>query len=351
MYEAQADCWYRAGEYEKASDGYATAYRLVGNDRVAQGRLLLMRSWIEEKVGKYSRALRWAARARTALNGLGDPSAARQAARATSWYAVVLQTKGRTNEALRWAGQALTQAQAADDPEALGEAHNVMGWALGALGREGAQEHFQRSLEAYQRSGNIVRQAGILANMGLVCQWEGRWDEALSYYERGRDGSLKVGNTIPAGLARINMAEILVDRGQFADAEEHLLETMPLWRASHYRLFLGACLLLLGRASLRSGRCDEALRRLEEARTNFLSVEADEEIPAVDAMIAECRMLMGEPDAALDLANSMLKRAGASNAVARTVPLLKTCARSRADRARRGRWRAPRAGREPGGGA
>ncbi len=67
------------------------------------------------------------------------------------------------------------------------DAYFVMGWAYGELGKEGAQPLMERSLEAYQRAGNLVRQAGVLSNLGVVCQWEGRWDEALSYYERGRD--------------------------------------------------------------------------------------------------------------------------------------------------------------------
>ena len=177
IYESQAHCWYRAGEYQKASDGYAAACRLCADDRLAEGRLLLMRSRVEEKVGKYSVALRWASKARNAVSESNDPRAARQAARATSWYAAVLRTKGRLVHALRWGEQALIEAEAANDPDARGEAHNVMGLALGALGKDGAQAHFRRSLEAYERSGNLVGQTNLLSNMGLVCQWEGRWDD------------------------------------------------------------------------------------------------------------------------------------------------------------------------------
>jgi hypothetical protein len=44
-------------------------------------------------------------------------------------------------------------------------------------------------------------------------------EEALSYYERARQESLKVGGTVNAALARLNMAEILTDRGEWAEAE------------------------------------------------------------------------------------------------------------------------------------
>ena len=76
------------------------------------------------------------------------------------------------------------------------------------------------------------------------------------------------------------MAEILIERGEWAEAETLLLETLRFWRASEYRYFLGAGLSLAGRVSLRLGRLDEALSRLDEAKANFLHVGAGEEMEA-----------------------------------------------------------------------
>ena len=320
--EALADSWYRAGEFRKASEAYTAARRLVAGDALTEAGLLLKRSWLEERLGKYPQALRWAARARKALKGLEGPAAARQAARADAWYATVLQAEGRTSDAVRWAERTVVAAEAVDDPQALGAAYFVMGWACGVLGKEGAETLLQRSLEAYGRSGDRVRQAGLLSNLGVVCQWEGRWDDAMAYYERGRDESLKVGNTVDAAVARINVAEILADRGDVAEAEALLVETLPLWKASEYRYFLGGCLWLLGRVSLRAGRLDDALSRLEEARSHFLHVGAEQEVLDVDARIAECRVSMGDSDAAIELARNTLSRADSSNGVAKVVPLL-----------------------------
>jgi len=322
-YTRQAECWYRAAEFHKAADGYAAAYRLCKGNPVDEANLLLKRARVEEKLGKYHRALSWAARARKAVKGLNDPEATRQAAQASTLSAVVLQVEGRQLDALRWAKRGVVAAEAADAQNALGEAYHVMGWAFGVLGKEGARQLYHRSLDAYQRSGNLVRQAGVLSNLGVVCQWEGSWDEALSYYERSRDESLKIGSTINAGVARINIAEILIDRGELAEAEELLLETLPLWKASRHRYFLGACLSFLGRVSLRAGRLDEALKRLEEARANFVHVRAESEVPPVDARIAECHVCMGKIEPALALVDGLLSRAGSSDSLGTVVPLLK----------------------------
>ena len=314
--------WYRAGEFSKASEVFTATRPMLAHDPMADSGLLMKLSQLEEKLGNYTAALRYIDQAREALQGLTGPEPARQAARAAAWYATVLQAEGRTDDALSWADRTLVEAEAVDDAEALGDAYFVKGWAFGELAREGALALMQQSLNAYRRSGNLVRQAGVLMSLGVVCQWEGRWDEALSYYEKGRDESVKIGDTVGAALARINVAEILTDRGEWAEAETTLLDTLPLWKASQYHYYLAACMSLLGRVSLRRGRPEEALARLEDAKANFMHVGAEQEVPAVEARIAECRVALGDPDGALAIVTALLDRAGSSTGVARVVSLL-----------------------------
>jgi tetratricopeptide (TPR) repeat protein len=81
---------------------------------------------------------------------------------------------GRTeeNEAIDYAERTAAEAEAADDPQALADAYFVMGLGYGELGKEGAIQLLQRSLEAYQRAGNPVRQAALLSDLGVVCPWK-----------------------------------------------------------------------------------------------------------------------------------------------------------------------------------
>ncbi|MBK7743754.1 MAG: tetratricopeptide repeat protein [Betaproteobacteria bacterium] len=320
--ESLADCWYRASEYRKALDAYTAAQALVAGHRLLEADVLLKLSRVEEKLGQYPEALRWVERAREALEGQQGPDAARQAAQASAWYATVLQAQGRSAEALQWAEQAAREAEAVDDAETLGNAYFVQGWAHGVLGKEGAEALMLKSLEAYRKSGNRVRQASILSNLGAACYFEGRWDDAMAYYERGREESLRVGNLVHAAAARLNVAEILTDRGELAEAESLLQQTLPLWKSSEYRYFLGACHWMLGRVSLRGNRLDEALTRFDEARKLLLEVGAEHEVVDIDARVAECRLLKGDPDSALAAAEEMLGRADAAEAVARLTPPL-----------------------------
>jgi predicted ATPase/class 3 adenylate cyclase len=322
VHQALGDAWYRAGEFRKALEVYTETRPMFKADRLGEANLLWWLSSVEEKLGRYADALRWTDEARSLLQGLTGETAARQLARVAAWHAMLLQFEGRTVEALESAERAVADVEAANDSEAFGDIYLVIGWAYAELRREGAEGYWQRSLEAYERAGHLRKQAQALSNLGVLCQWEGRWDEALSYYERGRDAAVKIGNAVTAALARINIAEVLADRGEWKEAEVLLLETLPLWKASNYRYYLGGCLTLLGRVLMRTGRADEAVSRLEEAKKYFQDVGAEQEVPVVEARIAEALVVKGDLDAALELVNSLLARSTSSTGVARVTPLL-----------------------------
>ena len=118
IYAAQAECWYRAAEFEKAADRYRCCMPAPQGDPVEEAKLLLKRAGVEEKLGKYNRALRWAARARKAVKGLDDREATRQAAQASPLVRRrCCKCEGRQRDALRWARRGVVAAEAADDPE------------------------------------------------------------------------------------------------------------------------------------------------------------------------------------------------------------------------------------------
>lgn len=322
VHESQGDCWYRAGEMAKATEAFTTARQLFAGEKLKESELMLKRSHLEQKLGRYSQAMAWATRAANAVAGVGGVEPARRAARANAWYANVLQAAGRTSDAMRAAERAIREAESTGDQEALGASCFVMGWAYGELGKAGAEPFLQRALEAYCKSGNALRQAALLSNLGVVCQWEGRWDEALSYYERARNDFEKLGSRIDATLARMNLAEILSDRGQLDEARSLLQEALLVWRASRYRYLLGACLWLLSGVSVRAGRTDEAMVQLAEARTLFAALKREEEVCDVDARIAECQLFAGDTSAAMALLETALAHARACKAGGKHVALL-----------------------------
>jgi class 3 adenylate cyclase/tetratricopeptide (TPR) repeat protein len=322
VHESLGDVWYRASEYGKAADAYNAAKTMAGDETLRGASLMLKLSFVEAKLGNQQKALDFAMQAREILQQLPGPDAAKRFAEAGAWCANVLHLEGRNKEALEWAQRAAKEAEAADDVDSLGEAYFAMGCAYGELRMDGAEALMERSLEAFGKVRNLTRQVGVVLTLGVLFQWEGRWDEALTCYERARELSTKVGNVAAGAAARLNLAEILCDRGEWAEAETLLLETLPLWKSSQFRFFLAACLSVLGRVSLRLGRLDEAMNRLEDAKSHFAAVSAEGEVPPVDARIAECQVEMNRLDETIALADDMLARASESDSIGKLVPLV-----------------------------
>ena len=111
-------------------------------------------------------------------------------------------------------------------------------------------------------------------------------------------------------LAADNGAQFLSDRGYYEDAESVLRASARVWKAIGHREFLGLCLNLLGRNCARTGRFDEALALLAEARGELDFVGAAAEVLDTDAKIAECHALRGSSVHALETADEALAGAG-----------------------------------------
>ena len=305
VYARMSEVLIQAGNYRRAAMANNTARRLAKEDPLRLAQLLLIRSQIEETLGSYPQALRWASMGRRLLDGVDGVAASKQRALLAAWYATVLQAEGRARDALSWAERAIAEGESADEKDALARAYNAVDGSNFVLGRP-TGENWQRALHLYEEIGDLVGQARMLGNLGFGAFYDGFWDDALGYFSRSREIAEHTGSIASAAINGINVAEILCERGQFEEAEAELRAVMRVMRASEYRYFLGGCLEYLGRVFARTGRFDEALARFEEARATYVSLGAHEDATGLDAWVAECRVLMGEPNQALSITDRAL---------------------------------------------
>ncbi|HEU4356467.1 MAG TPA: adenylate/guanylate cyclase domain-containing protein [Actinomycetota bacterium] len=321
VYEAMGHCYDLSGEFRRAVDAYGDARRLYADDPLAEARILHERSRMEDRSGRYSRALGWATRARKRLDGIPGDEALQQLARVDAWYATVLQSAGRLDDAVRWCRHAIAEAESSDEPRALAQAHWVLGWADLVLGRP-CGPHLRRALAIYEELGDLVGQAQMCLNLGGGLLLEGQWVEAWDVTQRGRDLYLQVGDHASAMICDLNMAEILTEQGRLAEAEPLLREGVRTHRATGDRYALGVSLIGLARVVARAGRCAEALQLLGEARSELQHVGAQGEALEADALAAECHAFLGAGEEALSLATETLARVAALGGASVVMPLL-----------------------------
>ena len=129
----------------------------------------------------------------------------RRAGGLTAFYAAVRQGQGRFEEAVA-AGHEAIEAAAAGNLAAEAHARFILDWAYVELGQPELATHSARALEIYEQLGDLDGQAGVLNNLGGFAYFEGRWDDAIDLYERGRNIRLRTGNAVKPRWPRATSA-------------------------------------------------------------------------------------------------------------------------------------------------
>ena len=299
MLSGLGDVREQLGMYDAALDAYRRATRLLRDDPLASARLALRRGRAREQTGAYLAALREVRAAAGRLAAVDSDEAGRWAARLTAFEAVVRQGQQRPNDALAVARRAVEAAKQSGERFALAQAYGVMDWALIVLGRPEEAVHASLALAIYEELGDLSRQAAALNNLGAAAYFEGRWDVAVTFYERSKDASLRSGNAVQAALGSMNIGEILVNQGRLDEAEPLLREARRVLRASGSEAAEFAE-LQLGRIHMDRGQLDQAERLLTHAHQDARTLGQHESALELAIHLSRCHLLRGDAGLALE---------------------------------------------------
>ncbi|HEX5901846.1 MAG TPA: adenylate/guanylate cyclase domain-containing protein [Actinomycetota bacterium] len=321
--ERLGDSLERAGQYEDAGKAYAEARTSNGADPIAESRLMLKQAKLSDKAGKPTSSLRWLGRALRLVEAESAHAAAEQRARLSAQYSSVRAGQGKGSDAIRWAERAIAEAEEVGELDALANAHYMIGWTRVNQGELGQAEHFERALEIFEETGDVLRQSDVLNYHGAMAYWEGRWGDAVDLYERGRQRAERAGDAIGAAIASVNIAEVLSDQGRLDEAEGPARDALRVFRAAQYSEQVSAGSRILGRNQSRNRLHEEAetllteaIRVAEESGLQLLAL-------AATAMLAEDLVGRGEPKAALERLAPLEEQASSIGGAGVYEPLLR----------------------------
>jgi tetratricopeptide (TPR) repeat protein len=204
----------------------------------------------------------------------------------------------------------------------MADAYRFLDWAYVDLGRPELATNSNLALVAYEELDDLEGQGAVLTNMGSFAFWAGRWGEAQELWTRARDITLKIGNPVDAADDTNNICEILVDQGRLDEAEAGFREALRVFQAAGHRARTAYVKIQLGRTAARMGRFDEASQLLDQAREQGRDVGADAFVLEAEARIAECELLRGRHEEALEAARAASEHARTMGGVASQAPLL-----------------------------
>ncbi len=230
-----------------------------------------------------------------------------QRARLSAWYAAIRQAQGRTTRGDRVVRARDRRSAGVRNLEAEAHASYILDWAWVSIGRYDCATHSERALEIYAELGDLSAEAAVLVNTGGFAYYQGRWDEAVTLYERARDTRLRTGNDVEAAMCACNIAEVLVDQGHYAEAERELRDALRVCRAAEYQSGAAYARYLLARVAARDGRFGEAHEHFDRAHNDFVALGIDSDALEAEARRAECLALEGRAEEALALADRTLR--------------------------------------------
>jgi predicted ATPase/class 3 adenylate cyclase len=310
VFERLGDAYDRSGQFDRAHVAFDGARRRIGSDTIHAAGLLERHAQVAERAGHFLSAVRWANRGLRILDDATGNDAARRRARLLAALATIRMRQRRLNDAERLAREAIAAAEASGELPALARACQTLEVALVESGRQTDGSHARRALELFEELGDLFGQSAVLNNNGAMAYWEGRWSEAVDFYERATEASTRAGMVVDAAFGDYNVGEILVDQGHIEEGIERMCRAEQVWRGTGDHLGVAFARSLMARATLRQERYAEARDEYEEAIQSYRALRADADARAAETESLECLLGLGEVDEALAGVESLLATAG-----------------------------------------
>jgi class 3 adenylate cyclase/tetratricopeptide (TPR) repeat protein len=299
VWKSLGDVQQQASEYEAARASFETAMRLVGTTNPDErADLLLRRARAKMRMGRYSAALADITRGERTMTS-GVEGAAATAARLESFRAVIRVTQEKYDKAIAAGHRAERIARETEESEALARAYTALDWAYYMSGQAQQAVYGGEALEIYQRLGQPDKVSEVMINQGAWAYYEGRWDDAVEWYERAKAESRRSGNDIAAVGAAMNIAELRIGQSRFDDAEPDVMEAIRTFRAAgdpYGSLFAE---MQLGRLMAGRGQTAEAVEAFD--RLAHKAIALGQLGAALEAVTHKANALTasGRPDVAL----------------------------------------------------
>ena len=137
------------------------------------------------------------------------------------------------------------------------------------LGRPEGLAFCELALPIFEELSDFGGMGKTLNNLGIRLYYEGRWDEAVAAYRRGREALERAGDVIGEATLANNEGEVLSDQGRFEEAQEPFRHFARVCKAAGYAFGEGAAVNNLARLEARAGRFEAAHALFEEAHALF----------------------------------------------------------------------------------
>lgn len=193
------------------------------------------------------------------------------------------------------------------DVRAAGRAHFLRGnVALAATRLDAAEEASRRAVDAARAAGDTVILRQALNDLGLICQFLSRFDEAVDHYDEALLLANELGHRSGALVTTVNAALARVRSGRADEAVEICHEVLSELRTRQDDPGRAYALYVLGLALHGLGRHEEAVTWFRECLTVATQAGLRDRAAHARYRMADSLRSLGRADEALDHAGLAL---------------------------------------------
>ncbi|WP_436792769.1 tetratricopeptide repeat protein [Actinospongicola halichondriae] len=291
--EALGDAAEIGGRYDEADAAYRRARQLSGGLLPIEVRLLCKVGDVQERLGKYTNAIRWYQRAVREIEKRAGDAAALLRITATLGIAGVRHRQGRFVQAIEWAEKAERDAIVAQDDDSRARAAYIQVAGHSYLRSNDVTQHRIRVVRMLTAIDDLLVRAKAMNNLGIAAYYTGAWTEAVAHWEDAAETFDQAGSPTDRAYVDNNLGEVLSDRGDTDAAEALFRRSRTTLLAVGYPSAAGFVLCNLGRAVLRAGRTAEGIETLRSAVAELSRLGADSLVFEARARLAEALLAEG----------------------------------------------------------
>jgi DNA-binding SARP family transcriptional activator len=191
-----------------------------------------------------------------------------RAARAAALRArgLALRWMGQLDEAIEWLEQSLAAYSVLDDAQNVAMLHVELGLASMNADRYGrALAHYEHALAYWQQVNNVIRQATLFNNLGVLYHLQGDYEQAVLLLEQALDCARRSGYTRIEAMALSGMGDLYADLDAAQAARDAYRQAYQIALRLDHRFLLLYLKLAEATLARSSGDLSQARRRLEAA--------------------------------------------------------------------------------------
>jgi tetratricopeptide (TPR) repeat protein len=196
-----------------------------------------------------------------------DPAAPQIEARILGHIAGMYVVSQSWARAIRYYEAAAEAASAVKDLLQLAKMHHGLGLAYRRMHQPAtAREHYDKALTLYSLESDLSAVYRVENDLGHLLLQEGQLDSAERHFLKALEGSTELNiRRRGRGFILASLGEVMLRRGQLAEANEYLVQSIDAGEATGERIVLAEARVLLGQVEERIGNTRLANAHIETA--------------------------------------------------------------------------------------